>query len=187
MLPRFTCLVMLAGVVLSACETDLGPCDDAAARTVYYSAAGTPSYGGQALTATYCALKCHSVTASGSLREGVPAELDFDMLVAGDDPALIERLRAGQAKLFEWRAEASAWVEAGTMPPAGQPRSGANYEDVSGVSLPGLDEPEGQEMFRNWLACGLPVVERSEPASGGQSAGDQCSSGQVGDCVVSRE
>ena len=181
--------LLLAGATLSACETDLGPCDEEAARTVYFNTSGTPYYGGQALVAEYCD-SCHGARSVGAARVGAPAGLNFDMTVAQGDAMAIEHLRAGQQNIFDWRGEAQEWVEAGTMPPEGERfvRSGAFYVDNAGNVLPGLDEDEGQELLRNWLSCGSPVVERSLVPMSTMSPGQICTSGagEVGDCRYSR-
>ena len=59
--------------------------------------------------------------------------------------------------------------------------------DIDGNPLPGLDASAGQDMMRNWLSCGSPVVEKSQAPSNGQMPGDTCTSGEVGDCRVSNE
>lgn len=195
---RFSTLALLAGAaLLSACETDLGPCDDGLARTVYFDSQGTPHYGGQALVSAYCTNGCHSANAEGMARSGVPAELDFDMVVANGDAMALAHLRAGQQNIFDWRGEAQEWVEAQTMPPEGFPRSGVTYTDELGDTLPGLDEQEGQSILRNWLSCGSPVVEKSQSRTGSKSPGMCCGgmdgnlctsgNGDVGDCRVAQD
>lgn len=178
--------IFWAGIALSACESDLGPCDESAARAVYFDSLGTPYYAGQAQVAAYCTNGCHSANAERGARVGAPAGLDFDVPVAGSDAEALSHLRAGQMNIFEWRHEAYEWAEAQTMPPEGFIRSGASFTDVSGAALPGLDQREGQEALRNWLSCGVPVIERSTPPMGAQSPGDLCAAGEVGDCRVSK-
>ncbi len=190
MLRSSTIGLLLAGATLGACETDLGPCDYDEARTVYFNSSGTPYYGGQALVAEYCD-SCHGARSEGAARVGAPAGLNFDMTVAQGDIMALAHLRAGQQNIFDWRGEAQEWVEAGTMPPPGERfiRSGAQYSDLEGNILPGLDSAEGKSLLRNWLSCGSPVVERSEPPVLEQVAGAECNNGteEVGDCRVLKE
>lgn len=179
--------LLVSGAVVAGCETDLGSCDEAAARTVYFSNSGKPLYGGQALVVSYCTTGCHSASAEGKDRRGVPAGLDFDMNLAGSDAELVALLKAGQHNVYEWRGEAYEWVEAQTMPPPGLKRSGVEYATLDGEMLPGLDEAAGHELLRNWLSCGAPVVEKSQQPTPTSSPGDACTEGAVGDCRVEQD
>lgn len=152
-----------------------GACDDDAARAVVYDAAGRAMYAGQALVVGSCAGGgnfCHSSTALD--RVGVPAGLDFDAFPLGlpantlDEAALATLVRA-QATIHRNRGGIYATVVGGSMPPgeAGDRVVVHNYGWVSDPAdldsdqpLAELDTPEGQELLRNWLACGSPVIER---------------------------
>lgn len=182
------CLLPLAG-----CGTDLGSCDDAAARTPYFDVNGAPAYGGQALVEVSCASgQCHVETAKGAARVGAPAGLDFDMVGSreenGTDDAAVRRLKRGQTDVYEWREEVYDSVDSGWMPPGKlgadlerAAREGAAYADAAGTALPKVSSGAGKKILRNWLACGAPVVEGIAPSSvafpqcvGGDLVGDLC-------------
>jgi len=149
------CLAMIG------CRPDLGECDMPTARLVVYSALdGSPSYAGQALLQGSCGdgSFCHAERASD--RFGAPADLDFDLGLARDDAGL-ERLRRGQRHVYENRYGIMAAIEDGSMPP------GDAGERVASLGTPYLDLPplsssSGRSIVRNWLACGVPVVERTQ-------------------------
>jgi hypothetical protein len=154
------CLVLLVvPATLAACATDLGPCDDAAARAVYYDDEGTPSYAGQALLRVGCGngSYCHSPDATGAGRFGAPHDVNVVMLVPPGTSAA-SFARAHRSVVDHDTAIYDA-VEAGMMPPYdaswattvydGLPR----YRDGAGARLPDVDSAEGLRMLRNWLAC----------------------------------
>lgn len=136
---------------------DLGACDEVAARTVAYREDGTPAYAGQALVLTACA-GCHASTAAD--RMGAPPGTDYDVEVVGAEAEALPRLAAAQRTVHAHRGAIYATVLDGSMPPAGSP-PGPSYELADGTPL-ALDE-RGRELLRNWLACRVPVVERTLP------------------------
>ncbi len=169
-------------LLLPGCaETELGPCDEAAARRVVHDERGYPYYAGQALVHSSCgqAAFCHSAAAEGQRRWGAPKGLDFDMDLASVDPGagmptpremqLRDRLAAGRRNVRDWGGAFYDSVESGWMPPYGR----ATVEALGGVSrywyaddgsrLPRIDDYEGLAVLRNWLSCGAPVVERVSP------------------------
>lgn len=151
-----------------------GGCDEEAARSVVYDAAGRSMFAGQAIIYESCAAGgnfCHSSTALD--RFGVPAGLDFD--IAPTASAGMSYDRAGSARLayahnMVDRQARAIWatIANGSMPPGrvGDTLSVHTFgwvvdpADVTrDVALPTLETPEGREIVRNWLACGAPVVE----------------------------
>lgn len=71
--------------------------------------------------------------------------------------------------------------------PPGSCAGGETTRDVDNPKLPSLGTPEGNEILRNWIACGAPVVEStSEPGS--FATGGDCSipgeQGHAGSCIV---
>lgn len=157
----------LSLALVAGCAPDLGACDMPAARTVVYGVDdGAPAYAGQALIQASCGngAFCHAELASD--RFGAPAGLDFDLALAmtADET---DRLRRGQHDAYQWRHEILQQVDDGAMPPGTTGKQvaalGIPYRD-----LPALDSSAGREILRNWLACGVPVVERTaqdRPAS----------------------
>ncbi len=180
-LRRFLGLAGFLGLLSGCAETDLGPCDEAAARRVVHDERGYPYYAGQALVHASCgqAAFCHSAAAEEKNRWGVPAGLDFDMDLASVDPTggpptaaetrLRERLATGRRNVRDWGGAFYDSVESGWMPPYGR----ATVEALGGISrywyaddgsrLPRIDDAEGLAVLRNWLSCGAPVVERVSP------------------------
>jgi hypothetical protein len=178
------CALGLAlSVVASGCAPDeLGPCELADVQHVYYDVGGFPSYGGQALLDRSCAGGvCHTSGIAAEQRFGVPAGLDFDVGIAvGDTPeeqaASLARLRRARRLVWNWRADLWKAVHRGFMPPEGDAAT-AEWRDADGFPLPEIRYYEGQQLLRNWLACGAPVVE----STNGPASGD------VGDVVPRRE
>ncbi|MCA9575606.1 MAG: hypothetical protein KC668_09225 [Myxococcales bacterium] len=193
------------------CTPDVGPCDPFAARQVVFLNTGAasaddgiPMFAGQGLVQTSCGNSqfCHSEAAtSTNNRRGVPIGLDFDLDVpcspSGCDPGGLARLRASQQRAFDLREHILLEVERGTMPPG---REGADVvQDAgkfvqvdtsdpffaggveSGVPLPEIGSREGRAILANWLACGLPVVERYEEPNSPQDSGRNCRGST--DCV----
>lgn len=168
------CVAVLASALCHGCLPDLGECDPAAAHRVTYTDDGTgrPAYEGQALINTSCGggSFCHAERASD--RFGAPAGLDFDLSLASS-PEEVERLRRDRNAASELRREILHQVRKGWMPPPGEGEEVVatlpKYRD-----LPAIDSEQGQEILRNWLACGLPVVERTEDdrAEGVEPVGD---------------
>jgi hypothetical protein len=171
-----------ANCVLSACGSDLGKCDMTAATVLVYRG-GVPHYEGQALVESRCAGGfCHSASAMGASRFGVPAELDFDVPVvtAGHGLADVERHRKGLAAIGDFADEMFSQVEAGTMPPGAAGRRDPGvwlHADASGNlptggfnELVGIETKQGQEVLRNWLACGHPTVTGTDDLEPGVAA-----------------
>lgn len=173
-------LVALGAALLLGCQTDLGPCDDAAAHAVVHDELGIPAYEGQALVRVACGngSHCHAALAEGHERRGVPHGFDFDLAPLDDltrvDDGDEARLRDGIASVRAHRHAIYRAVESGAMPPFG----GASvdvytnvprYERANRARLPWVDSREGVAILRNWLSCGAPAVERTsgEPTIGG--------------------
>lgn len=146
----------------SACGTDLGECDPVAADELVYGRNGLVATKGQALAHDSCGngVFCHSSVARGSARHGAPAGMDFDMLPA-------PRGLGGMLHHVE-----TAWslVESDDMPPRGDTllvlANGDWSVDVErhadAPRLPSLASEAGKGAFRNWLACGAPVVTTTQ-------------------------
>jgi hypothetical protein len=163
---------------LCACEPDLGVCEDEVARALVYDEAGQPAYAGQALLHVSCGhgSYCHSAEATGRLRFGVPLGFDFDVAPVGDgDHEALARLVAGTDTVAARSRAIFRTVEKGDMPPWGEATleihvNAPRYRFVEGEGtrrLEHVDSFEGLEILRNWLACGAPVVERTEGTSEG--------------------
>ncbi|MCS6798580.1 MAG: hypothetical protein NZ898_08615 [Myxococcota bacterium] len=198
----------VAILLLAGCE-GLGAGDLVRARTLVFSSAGTPMYAGQALAFMSCGggAFCHSSAARGVARHGAPAEGNFDLEPSCDDldpmRSSVRRLREGQRRLFEYRHAAWQLVTAEAMPPRSAQFDAlflTNARNESGRyawqfpedpslgtparPLPTLATAEGREIFRNWLAAGLPVVEATMGPTETDPPGADCMDGQVGDCIV---
>ena len=153
-----------------ACEPseEVGRCTDAdLAEAVVYDSSGFPAYAGQALMQQSCGNGsfCHSSGIDGNNRVGAPHGMDFDMVGSRDemtvDEDALERLARGREMSFEWRDEIFGSVRSGFMPPGNAGFSvvaDVGYRFENGTKLPSIESAEGQEILRNWLACGPPVV-----------------------------
>jgi hypothetical protein len=160
LLLRTTLMAITAAML--GCEGDLGPCQEAAAQELVYGRGGLVATKGQALMHDSCgnAAFCHSGSATGDARYGVPHGLDFDMLPAP----------GGWSAVREHEAEIWALVQDGEMPPKGVGDKTQGDGDwrfdpqrrADSVKLPALSTEEGQAAMRNWLACGAPVVEDTQ-------------------------
>ena len=154
----------------TGCEPSLGECDMLEARALTYDALGKPYYKGQALMVASCGGTggfCHTNAAVGTARHGVPFGFNFDMdlvprnLTLERDVAATDVLRAGQARTYEEREDIYGAVLDGDMPALPEFYEHAdNFVDADSHVLPRLNTAEGQDILRNWLACGSPVVER---------------------------
>ncbi len=171
---------VLALALALGCAPSLGDCDNQAALEIVYDPAGSPAFAGQALMVTGCGggAFCHAEGVPLMDRFGAPVDLDFDLRIASSStfaelPA-VDRLARHQQAIVRERHLVWEQIERGFMPPPGSvgpggyADSGASYErvDVDGVTfrpLPGLDDPDARELARNWLACGAPVIERTQP------------------------
>ncbi len=213
---RLTGLALsLLCVAASACQPTLGECATGEGagedREVVFLVNGspedgTPLYAGQALQQRSCGNSgfCHSQAATGNGRRGAPAGLDFDVFPACTDEAScdtaiegpLERLRESQRQTYDHRYDIWRTIEDGSMPPGAAGESvladDVYYRDFDPDTgtfsnpLPGLDTAEGRRIYRNWLACGAPVVEQAREAAAGERPGGSCASvmGTVGDCRV---
>jgi hypothetical protein len=234
-------LCALALSPLSGCLTDLGECDEVAARQVVFLDTGTnvdsengePMYAGQALLSATCGSGqfCHGASATGPARYGVPRGLDFDFgIVCTNGPCIpfdpaIERLHRSQKKVLSHASLVLDVVRSGSMPPGpvgqdvirrapgfrqvslapgavfslrdqtfacadlppGTCEDGQLEATIENPLLPALGTHEGDEILRNWIACGAPVVESTgEP--GASATGGDCGipgeQGHTGTCVV---
>jgi Planctomycete cytochrome C len=153
--------------LMAACGNDLGPCDPLSANELVYNRSGQAATKGQALTQDSCGngAFCHARAATGNARYGAPAGLDFEMLPT---PTGIGKLR-GVAE--------DSWdlVRDGKMPPSGTASKVVGdgdwllsaTRDASAPRLPALSSRQGLAIYRNWLACGAPVVIQGNEATGG--------------------
>ena len=163
---------LLVAMTLTAagCQANLGECDIEAARSpIYYDDDGFPAYPGQAIVEVSCGQGryCHSSGIPSDERFGVPVGLELDVGIATDEAGL-ERLRHARRVAFNMRHEMLGLVDGGEMPPgppasdialAGAPRYRAYVGTPEETELPWIGDPEGREVLRNWLACGVQVIE----------------------------
>jgi hypothetical protein len=165
-------------VFVCGCGVELGVCDEESARVVVYDEEGLPAYAGQALVQVSCGdgAHCHGAEAMGRDRFGAPLGLDFDMhRVEGDDEEGLARLEAGRGNVTSRARTVFHVVERGDMPPWGEATAEIHvdtprYRFVDGEGsrrLDYIDSFEGLEILKNWLACGAPVVERTDGPSRG--------------------
>lgn len=134
-------LIAGAGLLALGCEPDLGECD-----MTKLGGSDTQPHDGQLLVQGRCAGgRCHSVDAMGELREGAPAELDFDVVPSDMSPMQISKVREGAENVHDHRGSMWGEIEGGSMPPA--PPAGTGE----------LSSAE-KETIRNWLACGAEVI-----------------------------
>lgn len=169
-------LTLLAVFTLTACDSVPGTCDDGVARRVVRTTEGIPAYEGQALVIASCGGGnfCHSEGIEAEERHGAPAGLDFHIGLASTGPEAgdVDRLARARTNIFLNRGNAWGQVSSGAMPPSGEGErvvaDGPAYFRDSGEPLPAIDTDEGREIFRGWLACGTPVVERTEARADGE-------------------
>jgi hypothetical protein len=175
---------LVALLLLTAGCNDPGPCDTEAALELVYDESGVPAFAGQALVIEGCGSGrfCHAPGVVGEDRYGAPFGMDFDLAVASTSSELglaaSERLRQSQLTVLRHRALIWQQVERGAMPPSGVGArvvgmSEAHHDRIGEDRrtfhpLPGLDTIEGREIVRNWLACRVPVVERTRPRVDGE-------------------
>lgn len=171
-------LVIVLALLALGCEPDLGTCDESSARAVVYDPNGLPAYEGQALMIQSCGggSFCHSEGIDAEQRRGAPVGLELDVRLASATPDVNEqgltRLGRSQSHAFFERAAIWQQVQSGSMPPAGFEAGTPEYQRIAsgereGPPVPGVHSDEGQEILRNWLACGAPVVERTLPRADG--------------------
>jgi hypothetical protein len=165
--------------LLEGCEPDLGACDQTEALRPVWDDFGAPAYEGQAMLQQSCGFGafCHTEDVPESQRFGVPRGLDWELgLIAFDDEVDLEatdRLRRMHARTYADRTMIWRSVASGRMPIGGNAgrdllesapayyRRGPNGE-LEPIAR--IDTRAGREIFRNWLACGVPIVERTVPA-----------------------
>lgn len=184
-------------MLFMGCRASLGECNDLGLSIVYKNDAtlgAIPMYGGQALMVQSCGSQngnCHSAAAEGVGRVAVPVGFDFDVnpldsAVCGENinstDCLAEqnRLRTAAQIAFEYRVLSWNEVAEGRMPPGGAvaPATELYFRSVTPTGyaspLPGLHTDEGKDIFRNWVACGMPVVGQVGVPGGSVSVGDNC-------------
>lgn len=233
--------LLLLVPLASGCLTEVGECDESAARQVVFLDTGSnvdaengePFYAGQALLEGSCGggQFCHADAAEGPARYGVPRGLDFDFgLVCTDGPCRpfdpeIDRLHDSQERVLEHARLVLSLVRSEQMPPGrvgadvtrrapsfrrvslgpgavfslrdqtfpcaelppGSCEDGQTEAVIENPLLPSLGTSEGNEILRNWIACGAPVIESTgEP--GAYPTGGDCGipgeQGHTGDCIV---
>lgn len=183
--PRWLFSLAIALVASSAGCSDLGSCDDPARGRTTVRLGRDVLYAGQAIITQSCATGCHSSSAEGAERQGVPVGLDFDLrpLAPGKvktsnnlvtsvtvDSKALDGLRSRQAKIHEDRESIWDQVRSDMMPPG---KLGEAFRrltlsvfrfqpDGTCPELAKLSElDQGKETLRDWLACGSPIVETS--------------------------
>ncbi|KPK16001.1 MAG: hypothetical protein AMJ62_07385 [Myxococcales bacterium SG8_38] len=179
---------------------------------VYNSIDGRPMFEGQALVQASCGNGsfCHAPSAVGAGRIGVPAGLDFDVQLACTDPSVdptcanlqpcegagaqspycerLERLQSNRDTTASWGGDIMNEIRDGTMPPGAageQVQNDTPWIRPNLTELPRLDTKEGRDIVRNWLACGAPVVARTEIAPTPQNELAPCQSLEDEVCVYS--
>ncbi len=172
--------------LLAGCQPQLGQCDTEGAFTLVVDRNGYPSYAGQAMIQQACS-PCHSVGATGATRRGAPANLNFDAAPSrSDDPSMpdmevVERLAISRQSIFDHRFAMFSTVETGSMPPgeaglAALIDAGFTYLD-SGQPMPYIDSAEGEDIYKNWLACGGPMVTQTAEPGDSDAPGAPCDPG----------
>lgn len=163
----------------------------AAFDIAYRATDGLPMYEGQALVQSTCGdgAFCHSPAATGTERIGVPAGLNFDVSLACIDDSLdpsctqpiascesgqtsspycsrLSRLQSNVNTVNDWAEGMIQEIRAGSMPPGAAGESVRNntpwIRKSDGSDLPSIGTKEAEEIIRNWLACGAPVIARTE-------------------------
>lgn len=179
----------------NVCSTE----DQARAERIAYQADGTPAYEGQALVLASCGGQsfCHTQNDGADVNHfGAPAGLDFDPFLVNDcgevEPQQARLFRARNA-LYRHRNAVYDSIVSGEMPPRGMGRGTAAFRtyasatDTVGTALPAINTPEGREIVRNWLACGVPVVEATINIGATCTTDSDCAAGTCdpgGQCVV---
>lgn len=179
---RLVLLVLLVATV--GCTPDPGECDLAAAEEVVYDQNGVPAFAGQALAIQSCGAGgfCHSADGIPPAdRFGAPAGLNFDVRIATTTVEVAEadtqRLSDAQKQIVRMAGALWEQVTSGRMPPSGHAgeeyarqvaEMGLRFDRVGNDGttfepLPDIASEQGREIFRNWLACGAPVIERTQP------------------------
>jgi hypothetical protein len=172
--------IAIVMLLATACEPELGPCDSSTVRRLVFDEGGGQVYEGQALMISSCGFGgfCHSSNIDAEDRHGAPYGMEYDVrliFAEGDDEEVsAARLRRNWEAAFAHRRAIWGSVGRGQMPIRGA--EGISVSDAAPeyvwmdprtdmpVEIPTLDSPDGRETLRNWLACGLPIVSRSEPS-----------------------
>ncbi|MDB4973137.1 MAG: hypothetical protein JWN48_1478 [Myxococcaceae bacterium] len=169
----------------SGCGEGVGPCHDPLQGRQPVIVNNVVMYGGQAIVIKACATGCHSSSARGAARNGAPAGLDFDLLadttttavtmnekgesIAKLKPAQVAGLRERRKVIYDQRDEIWQQVSAGLMPPQGK---FVSFQKLSSIfssvktdacsrnkAYASIATDSSREVLRNWLACGVPIVE----------------------------
>jgi hypothetical protein len=160
-------------VIVAACDKPhLGLCDVELEEMLVFEGAGLPAFDGQAQMEISCANACH-VTGVPD-RMGAPHGFDFNVVGSiTNDPTMPDEMavlavQQTRAFVFGERYEIYGSVETGRMPPAeagATVTSGIEYFYANDMSpVPPIATEQGLLVFRRWLACGAPMVERSAPS-----------------------
>ncbi|MEY4510994.1 MAG: hypothetical protein RLZZ450_3116 [Pseudomonadota bacterium] len=180
---QYAGLLVLASFA-SACAEDVGACTGSLQGRDTVVVNNMVVYGGQAIINRGCTTGCHSSTAAGADRRGVPRGLDFDLNPIDEEDATgtkksgsatilklkaaqVAGLRARQKKIVEQRNLIWEQVQDGLMPPGGMFDSVMSNIFASSEKTPckagkeysKIPEVQTREVLRNWLACGAPLVE----------------------------
>ena len=181
---------LACALVFAGCNSgDLGECNldgttpagdpiegPAAFDVAYRQTDGVPMFEGQAIVQSSCGNGsfCHTPNAGGGDRFGTPAGLNFDVDLACNeaiDPDCptesLQLLQSSQNYTASWGEGIISEVRGGTMPPGAagrQVRDDTPWIREEGTPLPVLGTSEATEIVRNWLACGAPVVARTDLA-----------------------
>jgi hypothetical protein len=150
--------ICLVAAATAACgPDDLGECDMELAEEIVYGPNGWAATKGQALAHDGCSAQdtCHASTAQGAARWGAPEDLDLDMVPTP----------TGWESMMAYRYEAWEMVRSGDVPAtAAQAQLSIGDwkfspgRESDAEALPSIFSFEGKAAFRNWLACGAPVV-----------------------------
>lgn len=173
---------LLLSVALIGCRSTINDCDEDSLMRFAVDPEGRISFAGQALVHTGCAAgRCHDEGAEGRDRYGVPLGLDFGLPIAVIEDVREPLPEGHQAMLTRSRenilrhAEAMlTLIDRGAMPPGADPDENlaqGGYRHLEyrlgqchfGDALPSIQTEEGRELVRNWLACGAPIVEATDP------------------------
>jgi hypothetical protein len=185
-LPFASVLSVSLLLLAAGCQPQLGQCEPDDAFALVIDRNGYPSYAGQAMIQEACS-SCHSVGATGMARRGAPAHLNFDAAPSrSDDPTMpdmdvVERLVISRQSIFDHRFEMYSTVETGSMPPgeaglASLIDAGFTYLDT-GEPLEPVGSAAGKDVYRNWLACGGPMVTQTAEPGESDVPGAPCDAG----------
>lgn len=175
----------LDGTTISGEDID-GP---AAFDIAYRQDDGLPMFEGQALLQSSCGNGqfCHTPNAVGGDRFGSPAGLNFDVGLACAGETVdatcanlqpcdgtegqseycerLELLQTNQSYTASWGEGIISEIREGTMPPGAigkQVMDDRPWIREDGTPLPEFGTSDATDIVRNWLACGAPVVARTE-------------------------